>query len=158
MGVSSAGAVRVGQAIGRGDRRGAAEAGWAALALGAGFMALAGLTFVVTPRPIITAFTRDAAVVAVGVSLLRVAAAFQLFDGLQVVTTGVMRGLGDTRTPMLCNLAGHWGLGLPLGYALCFGLGLGVVGVWMGLSAGLIAVGAVLLAIWTRRVRRLKAA
>jgi MATE family multidrug resistance protein len=157
MGVSSAGAVRVGQAIGRGDRRAAVEAGWAALALGAGFMAVAGLTFVLSPRPLITAFTRDAAVIAVGVSLLRVAAAFQLFDGLQVVTTGLMRGLGDTRTPMLCNLAGHWGLGLPLAYALCFGLGLGVVGVWMGLSAGLIAVGAVLLAIWMRRVRRLRA-
>lgn len=157
MGVSAAGAVRVGQAVGRGDPRAAAEAGWAALALGAGFMALAGLTFVAAPRSIIRPFTHDAAVIAVGVSLLRVAAAFQLFDGIQVVATGVLRGLGDTRTPMLCNLAGHWGLGLPLAYALCFIAGMGVVGVWIGLSSGLIAVGLVLLAVWMRRVRRLRA-
>jgi MATE family multidrug resistance protein len=157
MGVSGAGAVRVGQAVGRGDSRSAAEAGWAALALGAGFMILAGLSFVAVPRSIIAPFTRDAAVVAIGVSLLRVAAAFQLFDGIQVVATGVLRGLGDTRTPMLCNLFGHWGLGLPLAYGLCFLAGMGVVGVWIGLSAGLIAVGAVLLTVWMRRVRRLRA-
>jgi len=156
MGISSAGAVRVGQAIGRGDPLGAVAAGWAALAFGAGFMAAAGLTLVVVPRPIITAFTGDAAVVAIGVRLLRVAAGFQLFDGLQVVTTGVMRGLGDTRTPMLCNLVGHWLLGLPLAYALCFGTRLGIVGLWVGLSAGLIAVGVVLVALWAREVRRLE--
>lgn len=157
MGVSSAGAVRVGQAVGRRDPHGASWAGWAALALGGGFMALAGLTFVVLPRAIVGAFTHDAAVIGVGVRLLLVAAAFQLFDGLQVVATGIMRGLGDTRTPMVCNLVGHWGLGLPVGYALCFGAELGVVGLWMGLSAGLIAVGAVLVALWARHVRRLDA-
>jgi MATE family multidrug resistance protein len=154
LGVASAGAVRVGQAVGRGDPQGAARAGWAALALGAGFMTLAGLVFLAAPRPIVTAFTRDAAVVATGIVLLRVAAAFQLFDGLQVVTTGVMRGLGDTRTPMLWNLAGHWALSLPVGYALCFHTRLGVVGLWIGLSAGLIVVGAGLLALWARSVRR----
>jgi MATE family multidrug resistance protein len=158
LGVASAGAVRVGQAVGRGDPHGAARAGWAALALGAGFMTLAGLVFLAAPRPIVTAFTRDAAVIAIGIVLLRVAAAFQLFDGLQVVTTGVMRGLGDTRTPMLWNLAGHWGLSLPLGYVLCFRTRLGVTGLWIGLSAGLIVVGAVLLALWARRVRHFRPA
>jgi MATE family multidrug resistance protein len=157
MGISSAGAVRVGNAVGRGDPHGAAWAGWAALALGAGFMAVAALALVAVPRLIIAAYTADAAVVAIGARLLRVAAAFQLFDGIQVVSTGVMRGLGDTRTPMVCNLVGHWVIGLPLGYAMCFGAGLGIVGLWIGLSAGLIAVGGVLLALWARQVGRLEA-
>jgi multidrug resistance protein, MATE family len=157
MGISSAGAVRVGNAIGRADPRGAAWAGWAALGFGAGFMALAALVLIAAPRPIINAYTHDAAVVAAGASLLRVAAGFQLFDGLQVVSTGVMRGLGDTRTPMLCNLVGHWAIGLPLAYVLCFHTSLRIVGLWIGLSAGLIAVGTVLLALWARHVRRLEA-
>ena len=90
-----------------------------------------------------------------GVSLLFVAAIFQLFDGLQVVATGILRGTGDTRTPMLCNLVGHWLLGLPIGYSLCFKTGWGVYGLWIGLSAGLIAVGIVLVYFWNRKVRSL---
>ncbi|MBA3272187.1 MAG: polysaccharide biosynthesis C-terminal domain-containing protein, partial [Acidobacteria bacterium] len=92
---------------------------------------------------------------ALGTSLLFVAAIFQLFDGLQGVATGVLRGLGDTRTPMLTNLAGHWVLGLPLGYSLCFVFGFGVIGLWIGLSAGLIVVGAVLLWVWNQRIHAL---
>ena len=83
-----------------------------------------------------------------GVALLFVAAVFQLFDGLQGVATGALRGLGDTRTPMMWNLAGHWFFGLPLGYLLCFRLGLGVVGLWWGLSAGLMICGVALLVVW----------
>jgi MATE family multidrug resistance protein len=157
MGISSAGAVRVGNAVGRGDPHGAAWAGWAALAFGAGFMSLAAVALVAMPAPIIGAYTADAAVIAVGVVLLRVAAAFQLFDGIQVVATGVMRGLGDTRTPMVCNLVGHWIIGLPVGYLLCFRTPLRILGIWIGLSVGLIAVGGVLLALWARHVRRLEA-
>jgi MATE family multidrug resistance protein len=89
------------------------------------------------------------------VSLLFIAAIFQMFDGVQGVLTGTLRGLGDTHTPMLWNLAGHWCFGLPFGYALCFWWGWGVRGLWVGLSAGLIIVGAVLLVVWTRRVREL---
>jgi MATE family multidrug resistance protein len=81
-----------------------------------------------------------------------VAAIFQLFDGLQVVATGVLRGLGDTHTAMISNLVGHWVLGLPIGYVLCFHLDWGVVGLWVGLSVGLIAVGLVLLAAWSGQV------
>ena len=84
-------------------------------------------------------------------ALLFVAAVFQLFDGLQGVTTGVLRGLGDTHTAMLWNLAGHWFIGLPLGYALCFSVGLGVVGLWWGLSAGLMVCGIALLWVWKKR-------
>ncbi len=86
-------------------------------------------------------------------SLLLLAAVFQLFDGLQGVITGTLRGIGDTRTPMFANLAAHWLLGLPLGYTLCFLLGWGVYGLWVGLSLGLIVVGVILLWVWTVKIR-----
>jgi MATE family, multidrug efflux pump len=153
LGVASAGAVRVGHAIGRGDPAGAARAGWTALLLGAGFMACAAAAFVLVPRALIGAFTRDEGVLSVGVSLLAVAALFQLFDGIQGVATGVLRGLGDTRTAMFWNLGAHWFVGLPLGYSLCFVFGVGVIGLWWGLSTGLIICGVALLAVWSRKTR-----
>jgi MATE family multidrug resistance protein len=155
LGLASAAAVRVGHAVGRRDPQGAARSGWTAIIIGVCFMASAALTFVVAGAHLIGAFSEDAAVVAIGVVLLRVAAVFQLFDGLQGVTTGVLRGVGDTRTPMLWNLAGHWGFGLPLGYWLAFTRGWEVLGLWVGLSAGLIVVGAVLLIAWIGQVSRL---
>ena len=158
LGVASAGAVRVGQAVGRRDAAGASQAGWAALLLGVLFMGCAALVFLALPEPILRLFTSEPAVVATGVSLLLIAAGFQLFDGVQGVATGVLRGLGDTRTPMIWNLAGHWCLGLPMGYVLCFVVGWGVIGLWVGLSAGLILVGLVLLATWVRRARDLPVA
>ena len=150
LGVASAAAVRVGQAIGRRDPRGAVTAGWTAIAIGVGFMATAALVFLVMPRPLIRMFTRDPAVLEIGVSLLFVAAVFQLFDGLQGVTTGALRGLANTRTAMLWNLVGHWAVGLPLGYLLCFRWGLGVVGLWWGLSVGLMICGVALLFVWIK--------
>jgi MATE family multidrug resistance protein len=155
LGVASAGAVRVGNRIGAHDPSGARRAGWTAIGLGVAFMAGTGLLFLVAPRFLIGLFSREPSVLALGASLLFVAAVFQLFDGLQAVATGTLRGLGDTRTPMVTNLAGHWLLGLPLGYTLCFPLGLGVIGLWWGLSAGLIVCGAVLLAVWYKRSARL---
>jgi MATE family multidrug resistance protein len=157
-GLSSAGAVRVGHAVGREDPDGAERAGWTALVLGAGFMTCAALLFVFAPRLLIGAFSSDDGVLRVGASLLLVAAVFQLFDGIQGVATGVLRGLGDTRTPMLWNLFGHWLVGLPFGYVLCFGLGLGVIGLWWGLSTGLIICGVALLIVWGRRIHALKQA
>jgi MATE family multidrug resistance protein len=156
LGVASAGAVRVGQAIGRRDPHGAASSGWTALCLGAGFMLCAGMCFLLLPHLILRAFTLDTEVISIGASLLLVAAVFQLFDGLQVVATGVLRGTGDTRTPMVYNLVGHWLLGLPVGYALCFIWGEGIVGLWIGLSIGLILVGVALLWVWSRKVVSLK--
>ena len=153
LGVGAAGAVRVGYAVGRRDPPGVRRAGWAALVLGGGFMGAAALFFVLAPHAILRLFTTDPAVIRAGVTLLLVAAFFQLFDGLQGVATGVLRGFGDTRTPMVCNLAGHWGIGLPAGYLLCFVVGWGVVGLWVGLSIGLTLVGAVLVTIWWRRSR-----
>lgn len=158
FGMASAGAVRVGQAVGCGDVAGVRAAGKAALLIGGGFMALAGLVFIAMPRPLLHLFTRDPGVIAIGLSLLAIAALFQLFDGVQAVSTGLLRGLGDTRTAMVWHLIGHWAVGLPLGYFLCFSQGWGVPGLWTGLSTGLILVGFVLVALWFYRARRLTAA
>ena len=133
----------------------AAAAGWTAILLGIAFMASAATSFLVIPRALIGLFSTDAAVLALGAQLLFIAAAFQLFDGIQGVTTGVLRGLGDTRTPMITNLVSHWLFGLPIGYALCFTLGFGVIGLWIGLSTGLILAGAVLLFAWNREIHAL---
>ena len=155
LGISSAAAVRVGQAIGRGDPEGAARAGWTALGLGALMMSGATLMLIVGPHLIARIFTPDAAIIGAAVVLLRICAFFQLFDGFQVVATGALRGAGDTRTPMVCHFTGYWIIGLPLGALLCFHYSLGAPGLWIGLSAGLILIGMVLLAFWRRTVRRL---
>ncbi|HEX7879793.1 MAG TPA: MATE family efflux transporter, partial [Candidatus Eisenbacteria bacterium] len=140
LGISSAGAVRVGQAVGAGDKRQAARAGWTALFTSAAFMTCSGLVFAVFPKPFVDAFTDDPEVLRTGTSLLRIAALFQLFDGLQVTASGVLRGTGETRLPMLVNLIGHWAIGLPIGVTLAFVMGKGILGLWGGLSAGLIVV------------------
>ena len=155
MGLATAGAVRVGQALGRGEPSAAGQAGWTALALGAGFMSCTGLVFATMPGALVSVFTTDPAVIATAGSIMIVAAAFQLFDGVQGVSTGAMRGAGDTHTPMFCNLVAHWCIGLPIGYLLCFGAGFGVVGLWAGLALGLAAAGICLLTAWTRKARAL---
>jgi MATE family, multidrug efflux pump len=153
LGISSAAAVRVGFALGKGARQAAVRAGWTALGLGAAMMSAAAVVLLTVPEWIARLFTPETAVIAAAATILRVAAFFQLFDGLQIVVTGSLRGAGDTRTPMVCHLVGYWVIGLPLGAMLCFGRGLGAPGLWMGLSAGLIAIGLVLTAFWWRTAR-----
>ena len=153
LGMGSAGAVRVGHAVGAGERGRASAAGWTAIMLGTGFMIASGLAFVLMPEDLIQLFSNDPDVLRVGTSLLLLAAVFQLFDGIQGVITGTLRGLGDTRTPMLVNLLAHWLLGLPISYTLCFLMGWGVYGLWVGLSLGLIIVGVILLYVWTKKIR-----
>lgn len=155
LGVASAGAVRVGQALGAGDPRAAEHSGWAALAVGAAFMSCSAAVFTLAPRLVMRAFTDDEAVIATGISLLLVAAVFQLFDGLQVVAAGILRGSGETRVGMIAALVGYWVIGLPVGYALCFTRGMGVQGLWIGLSVGLIVVAIALVAWWRRRIATL---
>jgi MATE family multidrug resistance protein len=155
LGVSSAAAVRVGHAVGSSRPDALRRAGWVALAGVTVVMGTTALVFLAVPRLLIGLFTADAAVLATGASLLAVAGMFQIFDGLQVTATGVLRGLGDTFTPMVWNLIGHWAIGLPLGWWLAFRAGWGVVGIWVGLSAGLIIVGVVLVRVWTIRQARL---
>jgi MATE family multidrug resistance protein len=155
LGLASAGAVRVGHAVGARDIHRARRAGWTALVLGGAVMAALGLVLFLFPGPMLRAFTTDAHVIDIGTHLLAIAAAFQLFDGTQAVATGVLRGLGDTRTPMVVNVIGHWFLGLPVGYALCFRYGWGVIGLWIGLSIGLAFCGIVLLVAWIQRTRHI---
>jgi MATE family multidrug resistance protein len=153
LGIASAAAVRVGHAVGRNDGAGAGHAGWAAIALGAAAMTTTALTFLVLPRVLIGVFTHDAEVIRTGTLLLGVGAVFAVFDGVQVIATGALRGLGDTRRPMIWNLVGHWGMGLPIGWTLAFVAGWGVVGIWIGLSTGLIVVGIALTRAWARAAR-----
>ena len=155
LGLGSAGAVRVGHAIGARDLTRAAAAGWTAIALGAGFMVAMGVVFFAVPDYLIGLFTTDARVLALGSSLLFIAAVFQLFDGIQGVVTGTLRGLGETRAPMVANLAGHWLVGLPVSYLLCFVVGWGVAGLWWGLTVGLVLVSIALIQVWRREIRTL---
>ena len=156
LGISSAAAVRVGQAIGRRDARGASHAGWSAIAIGSAFMTCAALAFLLAPRFIARIYTPDQAVIRMAVSLLAVAAVFQLFDGLQVVATGALRGAGETHVPMITNLISYWFLGLPIGAYLCFRLHWGAAGMWAGLCVGLVLIGSLLLWVWSLKVRELE--
>jgi multidrug resistance protein, MATE family len=155
LGIGSAAAIRVGHAIGARDVHGAARAGWMALLFAACFMSCSGLALFLFARPIARIYTPELDVVSAGATLLVVAAVFQLFDGLQVVATGALRGAGNTRVAMFANLIGYWLLGLPLGALLCFKLKLGAVGMWVGLCLALVLIGSALLAVWNRVIKEM---
>jgi MATE family multidrug resistance protein len=116
-------------------------------------MTCSGLLFFFAPRLLARLFTPDPVVISASVILLAVAAMFQLFDGIQVVAIGALRGAGETRIPMYSHLVMFWFVGLPIGYWLCFARGWGAVGLWVGLCIGLILTGAVLLIAWRRRTQ-----
>jgi MATE family multidrug resistance protein len=151
LGLASSAAVRVGYAFGAGDRRRAARAGWTALATSCVIMTALGLVFFLWPVVLLRVFSPDPRIIEIGVGLLAIAAAFQLFDGTQAVVTGALRGISETRMPMIVNVIGHWVLGLPVGYALCFRFGWGVTGLWIGLSIGLVVAALVLTVVWWKR-------
>lgn len=153
LGIGSAAAVRVGQALGRRDPHGASRAGWTALALGSSFMTCTAIAFWLAPQYIVRIYSPDPAVIRSASTLLFVAGFFQLFDGLQTVATGALRGAGETRAPMICSVLLYWLVGLPLGYYLCFRTGWGAAGMWMGLCVALILIGCALLALWRREER-----
>ncbi|HBL16393.1 MAG: hypothetical protein A2X36_02685 [Elusimicrobia bacterium GWA2_69_24] len=155
LGVSFAAAVRVGQGIGARRFRSAARSGWSALGIGVAFMGLMSAVFVLFPAAVAGLYTQDAATLELGRRLLLIVAFFQIFDGTQVVLTGALRGLGETRIPMAANVVGYWMIGLPVGGWLAFGKGWGVFGLWIGLCLGLCLVALSLLAAWTHRARRL---
>jgi MATE family multidrug resistance protein len=157
LGLGQAATVRVGRARGRKDEAGVTRAGWTAWVLGLLFMATMALVMWSVPRQLITLFLQDvpanAAVIALAVSFLRVAAAFQLVDGAQVIGAGMLRGLHDTRWPLLFALVGYWVVGLGIGAWLAFAADWKGVGIWVGLAAGLAAVAALMLARWLLRDR-----
>jgi MATE family multidrug resistance protein len=154
LGTASAAAVAVGHAMGARMPDRARRAGFIATGLACVFMAFSALLFCVYPKQILSVYTQDPEVIRIGVGLLAVAAAFQLFDGIQTVVTGSLRGLGQTRIPMLTNLAGYWAIGLPAGYALCFHFGFGVYGLWCGLTIALTVIALFLLYTWQRESLR----
>jgi MATE family multidrug resistance protein len=149
--------VRVGLAVGRGDQHGISRAGWTAWTVGVAFMGVMALVMWSTPRHLVTLFLADvpanAAVIALAVSFLRVAAAFQLVDGAQVIGAGMLRGLHDTKWPLIFALVGYWGVGLGIGSWLAFAADWKGVGIWVGLASGLAAVAALMLVRWLLRGR-----
>jgi MATE family multidrug resistance protein len=146
VGISQAAAVLVGRAVGREDPPGARRAAGAGLGVGGGVMVVTAALFLGFPGPLARIYTPDAQVIALAAGLLPIAGLFQVADGIQVVSAAVLRGVGDTRVPMLVNLLGFWAVGLPLGVVLAFPLRIGPRGIWMGLATGLVLVAILLLA------------
>lgn len=158
FGVGQAATIRAGFHFGAGDRAGIARAGWAAMAVAFGFSFVAAAVMVLFPRAVLSAYVQisnpaNAVMVALAMQYLTVAAAFQLFDGIQAVAAGLLRGLQDTRMPMVMALVGYWIVGF--GTAIWFGFQtpLAGVGVWLGLAMGLVATSALLLWRWQGRER-----
>jgi MATE family multidrug resistance protein len=145
LSISQAANVRVAAAMGAGRRAAARRAGFSAIGLTAGYMAVAALVFRLAPGPIVAAYIgpttpENAATVALAARLLRVAGVFQLADGTQVAAAGALRGMQDTRVPMILATVGYWGIGFWAGRYLAFDAGLGAIGLWWGLAAGLAVV------------------
>ncbi|MGH8431418.1 MAG: MATE family efflux transporter, partial [Solimonas sp.] len=158
LGLAQAATVRVGRAYGAHDIDGIGKAGWTAFVMGAGFMTLAAIAMVLIPRTLISAFIdldapANLPVVELAVSFLALAALFQLADGGQAVAAGMLRGLHDTRMPMVYAALGYWGVGLVLGVVLAFVVKLEGIGIWIGLAAGLTVVAILLIGRWLRRDR-----
>ncbi len=145
LGVSAASAIRVGHAVGRNDQGGVRRAASAALICGAGFMTCTAVLFLLLPRQLASAYTPEVEVLVLAALLIPIAGVFQIFDGLQIVSAGILRGLGDTRAPMLINLFGFWLIGIPVSILLAFRLGLGPQGLWWGFVVGLAVVSTMLL-------------
>ncbi len=158
LGIAQACTVRVGLAAGAADRAGVGRAGWVGIALGAAVSVLPATVFWLLPRPLIGAFLdlslpANLPVVELAVAFLGVAAVFQLFDGLQIIAGGALRGIKDTRTPMVIAVFGYWGIGFGLCLTLAFPAGLGGLGIWLGLAVGLMVVAVLLVRRFHRRER-----
>ena len=157
LGLGQAATVRVGLALGRNDSHGIARAGWTAWVLGVGFMGTMALAMWSMPHRLVTLFVDDvpanALVIGLAVSFVRVAAAFQLVDGAQVIGAGMLRGLHDTRWPLIFAFVGYWIVGLGIGSWLAFGADWKGVGIWIGLASGLAVVAVMMLARWILRER-----
>jgi multidrug resistance protein, MATE family len=157
LGLGQAATVRVGLALGRSDEPAITRAGWTAWLIGVGFMATMALAMWSAPHRLVTLFLTDvpqnALVIDLAVSFVKVAAAFQLVDGAQVIGAGMLRGLHDTRWPLLFALVGYWVVGLGIGSWLAFAADWKGLGIWIGLASGLASVAGLMLARWLVRDR-----
>jgi MATE family multidrug resistance protein len=156
LGLGNAATVRVGLAFGGANRPGVARAGWAAFVLAMGYACCTATIMLIFGRELVGAFldlntVANQAVIDLAVSFLVFAGIFQLADSGQAVSSGMLRGLGDTRVPMLFAALGYWGVGLPLGAALGFWTPLAGRGIWIGLATGLAVVAALMTLRWSRR-------
>ena len=153
LGVGGAAAILVGRAVGRDDPAGARSAAAASVVVGVGFMAASAALMLALPGPLARLYTNEPAVLSLAATLIPIAGLFQVFDGTQVVALGALRGIGDTRAPMLLCLVGFWLVGLPVSVWLGFYAGGGPIGLWWGFVAGLAAVAFLLLLRTRRRFR-----
>jgi len=156
LGFGSAAAVRVGTFIGAGQPRHARVAGWICIGIAIAVMSCFAVGYLAFPQFLLRCFTSDPAVIHIGAKILVLVALFQIADGTQVSTTGALRGLGNTRAAMIANFIGHYPIGLLLGMVLCFFFNFGVVGLWVGLAAGLVAVALMLVRAWVSHTRNLE--
>ncbi|WP_298401927.1 MATE family efflux transporter [Sphingobium sp.] len=158
MGIGQAATVRVGIAYGRKDRAAIGRAGWLALLIGTGFACCAAAMLVLMPRTLVSAFLdlsnpANARTASLAVSFLAIAALFQLVDAAQAVGAGVLRGVQDTKVPMIFALIGYWAVGIGVGTLLAFPFHMEGVGIWLGLASGLGAVALLLIIRWSLRER-----
>ena len=158
LGLGIAATVRVGRAYGRSDPEGIRKAGWTAFVLGTGFMAITCALFLTIGPTIVSWFLdprvpENANALTLAATFLVVAGVFQLVDGAQVVAAHALRGLSDTKVPMMLAILGYWAVGLPIAYVLGFVVGWRGVGIWIGLAAGLAFVAVVLVARFAMRER-----
>ncbi len=158
MGIAQAATVRVGIGYGRGDAAAITRSGWTAFVLGVGFMAVMALLMVAIPHQLVGLFIdnrvpANARVIELAVSFLWIAALFQIVDGAQAVGAGMLRGLQDTRVPMLFAGFGYWVVGIGVGTVLAFQFDMAGVGIWIGLASGLAVVSVLMLWRWSRRGR-----
>lgn len=137
LGISAAGTIRVGNALGRNNMREVREAAFTAILMAASIMACFGITFIIFRTILPTLYINDPEVISMAASLLIIAALFQVSDGVQAVGLGVLRGITDVKIPMIISLVAYWIIAFPVGYGLGFILNWGVQGIWVGLLLGL---------------------
>ncbi len=154
LGITMATTVRVGNALGRGDRAGVARAGWVGMQLAVGVQVMAALVLLLFPEWIARIYSNDEELIAMAAQLLLLAAIFQLPDGLQAAANGALRGIKDTRGPLAITVIAYWLVGMPVGYWLAFGRGMGPRGLWIGIIGGLTIAGVLMAARFRRESGR----
>lgn len=160
IGIAAATSVRVGLAVGQANQPAARRAGLLGLGVGTGFMTCAALVLLLSSRILARVLAPEPTVIEAALPLIFIAALFQISDGLQAIAAGALRGVGDARVPLVANLLGHYGVGLPIALLLGFGLHWGAPGLWWGLLAGLTTVALGLcyrfVQVTARPIRRLR--